>query len=709
MATLEKIRNKAGLLVVVVGLALFAFIIGDFLRSGSTFFQQSKEKVIVVDGNAVDIREFQEKVEQRSNMARNNGTLTDEVQYQIRDQVYNETVNTILLNELASKIGLAITKEERTDILIGNNISPMIQQIPDFMDQQTGAFDKNKLTQFVQMVESEDLSTFPAEYRQQIMEMKNYWETVKEAVIEEKMQNKLLTIIASGIAVNSLDAKAYFEETSINTDFKYVSQSINTIPDEEVNVSDSEVSNLYAQRKESFKRDASRTINYIAVPIVPSEEDYTERAKYLEELRQDMASSNRIAELVNENSEIPYMDIYRTINPQNVHLAEFVKNSVIGDVDGPVLTANQYRLYKLEDIKQAPDSIYFYRLSLPNFADEKQLTLLSDSLINEVKNGKTFAEMVLEATGGQGTGDMGWQTEMSLVSRGADPKLVSAAFNANLNTPFLFKSTYGNDLLYVSEKTKPVTKYKVAEIITTVVASTETNNKLYSDLNYFISHNNNPVAFRDSANNAGYYCQTDITVLPNQNALSSIKNSRQAIRWAFDHKPGKISDIFECEDYFLVATVTGITKEGYQPLSEVTEDLKQELKDKKKGEKIVEDLKTKNLSSLESYAEAMNTEIKETKFVTFSTPNITGIGTEPAVNAKAFIAEVGQTTEPFVGNRAVYVLAITEKNTNGGEFNAADVKSQVQMQNSHRYGYFIQTGALLQENAEIEDNRSRFY
>ena len=68
MATLEKIRSKAGLLVLVVGVALFAFIIGDFLNSGSTYFRQSQEKIAEVDGVVIKIQEFQNRVDEMNEM-----------------------------------------------------------------------------------------------------------------------------------------------------------------------------------------------------------------------------------------------------------------------------------------------------------------------------------------------------------------------------------------------------------------------------------------------------------------------------------------------------------------------------------------------------------------------------------------------------------------------------------------------------------------
>src|SRR5215510_5121004 len=129
MATLEKIRSKATLLVIVVGLALFAFIIGDFLRSGSTFFHQSKEKIAVVDGQSIDYRKFQSEVETAMNNYKAQGSsLTEEQQNQVRQMVFDQMVGTILMDNESKKVGFAVGKDETEDLLWGNNVSRVIQQ-----------------------------------------------------------------------------------------------------------------------------------------------------------------------------------------------------------------------------------------------------------------------------------------------------------------------------------------------------------------------------------------------------------------------------------------------------------------------------------------------------------------------------------------------------------------------------------------------------
>jgi len=152
MATLEKIRSKAGLLVLVVGVALFAFIIGDFLNSGSTYFRQSQETVAEVDGEVIKIQEFQDRVDEMTEMYKmqtGSTSLPEEYQTQIRQSVFDGMVQDIVLNEATSELGMGVGPEELFDMVQGENISPMIQQMQMFVNPQTGAFDKTALLNFL--------------------------------------------------------------------------------------------------------------------------------------------------------------------------------------------------------------------------------------------------------------------------------------------------------------------------------------------------------------------------------------------------------------------------------------------------------------------------------------------------------------------------------------------------------------------------------
>lgn len=711
MATLEKIRSKAGLLVAVVGLALFAFIIGDFLRSGSTFFNQSKEKIVIVDGQSINVQDFQKRVEEITNMYKNsnNGaTVNETMQSQIRQSVFDEMVGAILLKEQSEKIGLAIGETELADLIMGNNISPVIQQIPDFTNPQTGRFDKNNLIQFLQMIESDDLSTYPVEMQQQILSAKNFWINVENGVLTQKMTDKFSNLLTSAVVTNKIDAKAAYEENAIGVDFNYVSQFYTTVSDSAVNVTNAEIEKLYALRKDGFKQDASKLIDYIAVNVVPSPADYDEVVQQLDKLKIEFENSSTVADIVNDNSDEPYSDVYRSVNQLNNDAKNLVETSSVGAVDGPHLTGDTYNLYKFVSQKQGADSVKVSQLTLPGFTDETAMKNFADSLINVIKSGKSFAEMASEATGGQSTGDMGWQTEATLAEM-SEVSFMNACFDAKVNEVFTVKSSFGTHLVQVSEKTAPVTKYKVATIQVKVNPSTDTYNKLYNDLNQYISKNNTLETFKNSATEAGYTCFADVPVYETQAGLANIQNSRQVVRWAYNAKKGNVSDIFECQDYFVVAALENTVKEGIRPLNDVADVLKREIMNEKKAEKIIGDLNAKNLSSLEQYAEAMNSTPNKVEHLTFSTPRIVGIGTDPHVNAKAMLANVGEVTKPFAGVAGVYVLSVLDKRAGEQEYDEATQKQQMNIQSKYRFMSVLQNNFLLKENAKIEDNRIRFY
>jgi len=707
MATLEKIRSRAGLLVGVVGLALFAFIIGDFLRSGSIFFKQSKEKIAVVDGQSIGIREFQTDLETATNSYKTRGvSLSEEQQNQIREMVFEQKVGSILMANESKKIGFTVGKDELSDLLTGNNISPIVQQ--SFRNPQTGAFDKKLLMDFLQRtIETDDWSMYTAEQQQMLQKDKDAWLNIEKTVGEQQLVNKFSTLLASAIVANSLDAQAAYNDNSVNVDFNYVSQLYNSFPDAGIEVSDAEIAKLYDARKQNFKQERAKVVSYIAVNIAPNEADFADKSAQIEKLKDELANSANPADLISENSDTPFLDAYVSAAQLSPDEKKFVESASVGTIDGPTLTGKTYAMYKLLGIKQAPDSIKVNAISLANM-DETKIKSLADSLTQVINSGKSFADVASSLSNGQTKGDVGWQTELSL-ARNNDTKFTEDLFNAKINEPFAIKSTSGTYFVQVVEKTKPVTKYKIGAIKMDVVPSQDTYNKLYTNLSQYLSKNHQLDKFKSAAPDAGYVCQTNVQLLENQPNIANIENSRQVIRWAYSHNKGDISDIFECQGYFIVAAVEGELKAGFRPLKDVSDILKRELINEKKGAKMIETLKAKNLTSLEDYATTMNSTVQEVKFVTFATPRITGIGVDPIVNVKAVASDVGKITGPFAGKNAVYVLSLTAKNTSSQAYNETQQKQQMNMQNSYKIMQMVQTNKLLKDKATIEDNRSRFY
>lgn len=711
MATLEKIRSKAGLLVLVVGLALFAFIIGDFLNSGSTYFRQTQERVAKVDGEVIKIQDYQGRIDEMTEMYKmqsGQNNLPEEYMNQIRQSVFDAMVQEVVLDEATAKLGMGVSPEELFDMVQGENISPMIQQMQMFVNPQTGAFDKTALLNFLKTIDDDNIASYPADQQAQLIQARNFWLFWEKNIKRQRLEQKYTTLLSKAVSANVLDAKEAFDAAAENSDIVYAMQSYASIPDSTVEVSKSEIEKLYNQRKELYKQKEGKVIKYIAVDIRPSQEDYDKASADIESLKEEFATSEKVADIVNENSEVPYMDAFFTENAFDPEMKQFATTSEVGAVYGPVFDNDKYRMFKLVDKKMAPDSVKVSHIMLAN-GDEARTTALADSLMNVLKNGGNFAELAKEFSADQAAengGELGWFTEITAL-RGVNEDFKNAVFSTPVNEVVKVKSLYGTHLVKVTEKTANVNKYKVADIDMTVSPSSKTYSNIYNELNQFISKNNDLAKLDDAAKEAGYNLISGVTVTADNQTLGSIKNSRPVIRWAFQNDKGKISEIFECDDKFVIAGIEGTLKEGYRSLASLTPTLRAEIAAQKKGEKISADLKAKNLTSVESYADAMGSRVDSVKFINFGTRRIASIGVEPKLNAMVSVAEVGQVSEPVAGNNGVYVFKVYDRNKDAKEYNEADEIKTLDASNAYRFGF--QAIQSLVNKADVEDNRIRFF
>ncbi|RHJ85484.1 peptidylprolyl isomerase [Parabacteroides sp. AM08-6] len=711
MATLEKIRSKAGLLVLIVGLALFAFIIGDFLNSGSTYFRQSQERVAKINGEVIKIQDYQARVDEMAEiykMQSGSTSLPEEYQTQIRQSVFDNMIREVVLGEAVDKLGMGVTPEELFDMVQGENISPMIQQMPMFVNPQTGVFDKATLLQFLKTIDDDNIAAMPAEQQSQLLQARQFWMFWEKSIKSQRLEQKYSTLLSKAISANKLDAKDAFDASAVSSDIIYAMQSYASIPDSTIQVSKSEIEKLYNQRKELFKQKEGKVIKYIAVDIRPSKEDYDKANADIEALKQELATSEKVADVVNENSEIPYMDAFFTENALDPEMKQFVKNAAVGEVYGPVFENDKYRMFKLVDKTVAPDSVNVSHIMLAG-ADEAILKAKADSLLDVLKKGGDFAALAKEFSADQAAekgGELGWFTEATAL-RGVNEDFKNAIFSTPLNDYAIIKSMYGTHIVKVTDKTANVDKYKVADIDMTVSPSTKTYGNIYNELNQFISKNNDIKKLDEAAKEAGYELFSDVTVTAGDQTLGSIKNSRPVVRWAFQNDKGKISEIFECNDKFVIAAVQGTLPEGYRSLASVTPMLKSELIAQKKGEKISQELAAKNLTSVDAYAQAMGASVDSVKFINFATRRITGIGVEPKLNAMVSLAQIDQVSAPVAGNNGVYVFKVYAQNKDAKDYDEATEVKSLDATNAYRFGY--QAIQSLVNKAEVEDNRIRFY
>lgn len=712
MATLEKIRSKAGLLVTIVGVALFAFIIGDFLNSGSTYFRQSQELVIDVNGSEMKIQEYQARVDEMAEMYKmQNGasSLPEEYMTQIRQSVFDGFVQEVILDEETEKLGMTVGPEELFDMVQGENISPVIMQ--QFTNPETRTFDKTYLLNFLKQI-NDNTTNYTAEQRAEIDKAKAFWLFLERNIKRQRLEQKYMSLISKAVSANKLDAKDAFDGGAESSDIVYAMQAYSTIPDSTITVSESELKKLYEQRKETLKQKEEKVIKYIAADIRPSKEDYDKASADIEAIKEELKSNENVADVVNDNSEVPYMDAFFTQSALDAEMGKFAETALVGDIYGPVFENDKYRMFKLVNKVYAPDSVKVSHIMLAGKTDD-EIKHLADSLMSVLDKGGDFAELAKQYSVDQSAangGELGWFTEATAL-RGINEDFKNAIFSAQSNKVSVVKSLYGTHLVKVTDKTDNVYKYKIADIEMTVSPSSSTYSKIYNDLNKFVADNaellSEKEGIEDVAKEAGYAVNSRATISAGDQTLGSIRNSRQVIRWAFQGSKGDVSEIFECDDKFVVAVVLGTIKEGYRPLRSATPMLEADLKAEKKGDKIVEELTSKNLTSLDAYAKAMGASVDSVKFVNFGTRRLAGVGLEPRLSAAVSMAKENQLSQPVKGTNGVYVFTVVQRTKEDKEFDEAAVVQNLNASNMYRFGF--QSIQSLINKSEIEDNRIRFY
>jgi len=346
MAVLDKIRSKGVLLVGAVGLALLAFIVGDFLNSGSSYFNKSKETVAKIVGEDINIKDYTASIDQMTEVYKietGKSELNEEMMTQLRASVWESMVNEKILNAEAKKLGLAVSKEELSDRCIGNNIHPLIQQRRTFAGEN-GQFSRPLLVQFLNSLEQAPANE---EMKQQLAKAKSYWMFWEKTVKNSILQEKYTALISKAVVANSLDAKMSYQDRKTSVDVAYVVQPYYTVSDSAVTVSKSEIKDRYNKQKEQYKQDANCSINYVAFEIKPLKEDYKEAEAWINKLSTEFKTTDDVVGLVNSNSDVMYNGQNYSLATVPANLKAFAFSGKTGDIVGPMFVNDTYTMARI--------------------------------------------------------------------------------------------------------------------------------------------------------------------------------------------------------------------------------------------------------------------------------------------------------------------------------------------------------------------------
>jgi peptidyl-prolyl cis-trans isomerase D len=707
MATLQKIRTRGGLLVaIVIGLALVAFILGDLLQSGSSIFTRGRLEVGTIKGESVQYQDYQRKVEELAEIFRSNtgqSQLDEESWVQVRQQTWETMVREKIMGDIYDRLGLAVSPDELFDMLQGNNIHPIVQQI--FTNPQSGVFDRSIVVNFLKNLET---GVSP--------EQRNYWLYLEKQILGERLQTKYNNLIGKALYVTNDEAQMNLELRNRNVSFEYIVLNYNTVADSQVVITDKDLRSYYSANPNEFREEKSRQIEYITFSVVPSEADYASAQRWIDNIMEDFAAATDNVQFVNSNSDVGFNGNWFKREALSEELGSWIfdENAQVGGIFGPYFENNAYKLAKLHASEMMPDSVEARHILLrANSADEAMLAqALADSLKGLIERGNDFAALARQYSTDTGSavtgGDLGWFGRGMMVK-----PFEEAAFNNKAGEVTIVPSQFGLHIVQTTRRGGLSRQVQVAILERTVTPSTQTYQSVYAKASKFVSENTTREKF-DAAAEAENLTRKQAVVREDDRSIAGLETPRPLIRAAFDAKLNSIvknfdgSPIFEFGDNFVVATLTGITEEGTAPFETVKTRVELAVERQKKADILAAKIQkaTEGNSDMYSIAGTLNSSVNIASNINFNSFTIPGVGMEPALIGTIVALESGMVSKPIKGNSGVFVAKVNSVEE-GMETDVDGERSRLLQSLGFRAN--AQTFEAHRDAAEIVDKRNKFF
>jgi peptidyl-prolyl cis-trans isomerase D len=661
MATLEKIRSKMGVLAAVfVGVSLLAFILGDFFDSRQSFMSRSKMNAGEVNGQAIRIDDYNNRVEETTNFFKSYygmQNMDENMQDQLREQVWQQMVQDMVMADQFDEIGISVSDEELYELVTGPNPHPRAQEV--FMNRETGVYDRSSAVQFLKALTAKQLKP----------EQEEIWLFMEREIHREKMLEKYSVLVNKSIYVTKLQSRSEYINSARKADARILSQRFISIPDSSVSFSNSDLKKYYRTHKNDFKQELSRDLDYITFDILPTEADYQAARKRIEELAPDFSTAESAKDFANANSDIPFIDKNFKKGELTGVADSFAFAAKLGDVYGPIFEDNTYKIFRLAEINVVPDSVQARHILIQPVANTAEALAaaqnLADSIKGLIEKGQDFAVLALAYSADNGSkvkgGDLGWfKEEGDMID-----VFSAAAFSAPKNKVETVTSQYGIHVLQVTDRSPEVKKVKLATLALKVEPSKETYENIYEAASRFAATYNTSQAYEDGISKEGKVRRVAMNIRPGDSRISGLESPRELIRWAYTAEKGDVSGVIALNDKFIVARLTMARDDEFAPFDQVKTDLEARVRLEKKGEvlsKKLNDELAKN-SSIDAVSAAIGAPVEEASGVSFVSTSTASFGYEPALIGAICGSEANKLSAPVVGNNGVYlfeVKAVTE-------------------------------------------------
>jgi len=707
MALIGDIRKHSGLLVIIIGVALAAFVLGDLLsnrrgpaKNANTLAEINGEKILATDFN----QRVEENLEaQKMNTGKENPSA--EEQFQIRQQTWEQVLNETLLQEEVSKLGLTVSTQELDDQIRGKNPHNYIVQ--SFRSPETGQFDPASVANFLQNLDNVD------------PQMKQRYLLIEKAIKEDRLNTKYRNLIAKGYYVPKAFAKRDYEARNNRITARYYAAPYTSIADSLVKVTDADFEKFYNENKFKYQQEASRDIEYVTFEVLPSQEDREKIDREVRNLYNEFVAVDNVIGFVNSTSDERYDSTWMKRGSLPYQLDSLMFNTAIGTPYGPFIENNMYQMARLVDVQTRPDSLKASHILISykgtNVNPDTKLTkegakAKADSVLNIVKsNAAKFDELAStindDKTAAKNKGDLNWFADGAMV-----PAFNSAVLNGKIGDVVEVETQFGYHIIKITGKTAPVKKVRVAVVKRMIEPSSKTMQDVYAQASQFASEAKDAEGFAKLIEEKKLTKRLAERISMDQNSLPGIPQARTIVHWVFNKKTekGDISSVFDLEGRYLVAVLKETREKGTPTLDQIKEFIEPLVKRDKKAETLIASIEKsiKTLPDLEKGYAALGMKA-DTNEITFSSSNLPGFGKENEAIGTLFTLKAGQMSKPVKGNQAVFIM-VADQITPAAAKDDFTTEKQM-MSNAFRSRAQREPAEALKRKAEIEDNRLMFY
>ena len=705
MAVITKIRNYSGLLIAVIGIGLAAFVLGDFLGYGP--MRQQRLEVGRVEGTSIGFQQFEMRAQQQIEnwQAQTGQSAGPREAFQMRQQIWNEMVREVLMGDILDDVGLAVTAEELFNMIHGDDPHPVLRQ--SFSDPATGQYDPQSVIEFLRTLPQMDPS------------IQNQWMRLEEFIKQDRREEKYHQLIGNSYFVPSALAAADFKNRNITADIRFIYKSHDGI-EEEVTISDRELRRVYDEHKHRFSQEASRNIKYVSLPVFASQEDRENTLNELNELRDEFAQAENVQAFVNAMSDRRFDPSFHSRGTLSPQIDPEIFDMPEGSIIGPYMEDNAYILARLVDSQLRPDSMRASHILIAyqgsaasdpqTVRSYQQAEQKADSLLRIVRNNPgRFAALASELSddpsAAMNFGDLDWFPDGAMV-----PAFNEAVVEAPTGSFLTVETEFGFHVIHVTGKSTPQRKVQVAKLVRDILPGSRTYRNEYGRINTFATELRNGKDFDAAADEAGLNVRNADRVGKMDQTIPGVEMGRQIVQWAFDDdtRVGSISRIFEMENNFVVATITGKQEKGTPSLNAIRDDIMAIAVRERKQEMIaaqMEELLAQH--NLDEIAAEMELEIKEAENINFNSRNLPGVGPEPKVIGKLFTGTEQMKKGPIKGNNGVFIVEIIHKDD---AIVPEDLtQARTPLKNNFKNRVPSQAFNAIKDNARIEDNRAMFF